>query len=411
MPCRVKNHSQEYDMGFDESVKKLSGYANDKHPVTTLYLKLGPRERENFGYKITFKNLAKGLRDEISRRGLSKEALESVEADFAKMQSFVENPDGLAECRGIAIFSCSGGGLWEVLKLPSLYRNQLLIDRSPVMGQLFKVDDDYTRILTVLVDRKKARGFGIDLNGTKEVLDYFYPAAERSTKFHNPEGKYNKKATSLAGTRNFSQGFGEFRFNRMIENEVQQHFKYVAQKVNDYCRKENVHWLILGGTEENITEFSHHLPTALQEKLAGAVTMDLERVKPSLVTEASLDILEKTRAERQKRLLREFADKLPVGYAVDGLRASLDALKNSQVRVLLVEDGFKQPGFLCPDTGDYLVEAGEKCPGGGEAVAVTDLVERAIEEAFSQGAEVEIIQDEPYKKHVHGTGAILRFKL
>ncbi len=39
------------------------------------------------------------------------------------------------------------------------------------------------------------------------------------------------------------------------------------------------------------------------------------------------------------------------------------------------------------------------------------VVERASEEAFGQGAEVEIIQDEPYKKHIHGTGAILRFKL
>ncbi len=398
-------------MGFEESVNKLSGYSNDKHPVTTLYLKLGPKERENFGYKITLKNLAKGLRDEIGKRGLSKDALESVEADLAKIQSFVDSSNGLTECRGIAIFSCSGGGLWETLKLPSLSRNQLLIDRSPVMGQLFKMDDENKGIVTVLIDRKKARIFSIGLDGATEVLDYFYPAAERSTKFHNPQGKYNKKGTSLAGSRNFSQGFGEFNFNRMIENEIHQHFKYITQKLKDYCRSENVHWLVLGGTEENITEFSHHLPTAIREKLAGTVTIDLERVKPSLVTEASLDIIERTRAERQKMLLQEFADKLAVGYAVDGLKSTLDALRNGQVRVLLVEEGFSQPGFVCPDSGVYLTDGSEKCNGGGEPIPVTDLVDRAIEEAFNQGAEVEIIQDEPYKKPVHGAGAILRFKL
>jgi hypothetical protein len=66
-------------MGFEESVNKLSGYYNDKHPVTTLYLKLGPRERENFSYKIMFKNLAKGLRDEIGKRGISRDALNDHE--------------------------------------------------------------------------------------------------------------------------------------------------------------------------------------------------------------------------------------------------------------------------------------------------------------------------------------------
>jgi peptide subunit release factor 1 (eRF1) len=398
-------------MGFEESVKNLSGYSNEKFPVTTLYLKLGPRERENFGYKITLKNLAKGLRDEIGKSGLPKEALESVESDLSKIQSFIDNQDELTECRGLALFSCSGGRFWEALKLPSLDRNQLLIDRAPVLGQVFKSDDDNSHIVTVLIDRKKARIFSIGLDGAEEILDYFEPSAERSTKFHNPQGKYTKKTAPVSTFRSLTQGFGEFSFNRMIENEIHKHFKYVAQMLKDYCRNEKVNWLVLGGTEENVTEFSHHLPTDLRDKLAGSVNIDLERVKPSLVAEVSLDVLEKTRAGRQKKLLQEFADKLPVGYAVDGLRGTLDALRNGQVRVLFVEDGFKQPGFLCPDTGDYLIDAGGKCPGGGEPVPVADLVERAIEEAFGQGAEVEIIQDEPYKKQIHGTGAILRFKL
>ncbi len=398
-------------MGFEESVNNLSRYTNEKYPVTTLYLKLGPRERENFGYKISFKNLAKGLRDEIGKSGLSRDALESVEADLSKIQSFIDTPDTLGECRGIAIFSCSGGGLWEALKLPSLDRNQLLIDRSPIIGQLYKADDVHRHIVTVLIDRKKARIFSIGLDGAEEILDYFEPSAERSTKFHNPQGKYTKKSAPASGARNLSQGFGEFTFNRTIENEIHKHFKYVAQMLKDYCRNEKVNWLVLGGTDENVTEFSHHLPTDLRDKLAGTVNIDLERVKPSLVTEASLDALDKTRAARQKKLLREFADKLPVGYAADGLRATLDALRKDQVRVLLVEDGFKQPGFLCPESGEYFLEAGEECTGGGGAVPVADLVDRAIEEAFGQGAEVEIIQDESSKKQFHGTGAILRFKI
>ena len=398
-------------MGFDDSISKLSRYSNDKHPVTTLYLKLNPHDRENFGYKIMLKNLAKELRENMGKRGISKEALESVESDLSKIQSYIDNADGLTECRGIAVFSCSGDGFWEALKLPALYKNQLLIDRTPATGQLYKVADDYRHIVTVLIDRKKARIFGIDLDGTHEVLDYFYPAAERSTKFHNPEGKYTKKSMPASDARSLSQGFGEFKFNRMIENEIHQHFKYVTQMLRDYYRKENFRWLILGGTDENIAEFAHHLPTEMTERLAGTVTLDLERIKPSIVTEASLDTLDKTRAGKQQKLLQEFADKLPVGYAVDGLKSTLDAIRNGQVRVLFVEDGYTHPGFVCPDSGEYLTDGAGKCPGGGDPVPVNDLVECAVDEAFGQGAEVEIIQDEPYKKLIHGAGAILRFKL
>ncbi|MFI5322536.1 MAG: hypothetical protein ACHQ6U_03160 [Thermodesulfobacteriota bacterium] len=398
-------------MGFEDTINKLSGYANDTYPITSLYLKLGPRERGNFRYTIKLKNLEKDLRDEIAGRGLSKAVLESVESDLSKIHSFVDSGNDLSECRGIAIFSCSNGGLWEMLKLPSVYRNQLIIDRSPAIGQLIKVYDEYSRIVTVLIDRKKARIFSIDLDGSKEILDYFDPSAERSTKFHNPQGKYTKKSAKVSVARSLSQGFGEFNFNRMIENEIQKHFKYVTQKLNDYNRAENFRWLILGGTEENVSEFSHHLHTDMRNKIAGSVSIDLERVKPSLVMNAALDVLEVARAEKLKRFVDEFAAKLPVGYAVDGLRSTLDALRNGQVRVLLVEDGFCKPGFVCPESGLYLTDASEKCHDDEEPVPVNDLVDCAIDEAFNQDAEVEILQNEPYKKHIHGTGAILRFKL
>jgi peptide chain release factor subunit 1 len=398
-------------MGFEDSINKLSGYANDTYPVTSLYLKLGPRDRGNFRYTIKLKNLEKNLRDKIGTSGLSKAALESVESDLARIRSLVDSGSDLSECRGIAIFSCSKDGLWEVLKLPSVYRNQLEIDRSPVIGQLIKVHDEYSRIVTVLVDRKKARIFSIDIDGPKEILDYFDPAAERSTKFHNPQGKYTKKTAPASDARNLSQGFGEFNFNRTIENEIHKHFKYVAQMLNEYCRNEKVNWLVLGGTEENVTEFTHHLTTDLRDKLAGTVNIDRERVKPNLVMDESLDVLEAVRAERQKKLIDEFAGKLPVGYAVDGLKATLDALRNAQARVLLVEEGFSQPGYVCPESEMYLMDSSEKCPGGEEPAPVNDLIDCAIDEAFNQGAEVEIIPDEPYKKHIHGMGAIIRFKL
>lgn len=396
-------------MSIEETIIKLSGYQNGEYPITSLYLKLGPHERENFIYTIKLKNMAKSLREDVESRDLSKEAAESVEKDVAKITSFIDDPDNLTECRGIAIFSCSEKGLWEVLKLPSVYRNQLVADRSPLLGQLIKIEDEYTHLVTVLVDRKKARIFKLDSNGVGEILDYFYPAASRTTKFHSPEGKFQMRVSAGTAAGNLSQGFGEYGFNRTIENEIHQHYKYVAEKVLDYFRETKFHWIILGGTDENISEFSHHLHSSLRDKLAGTISTDMDRVKPSQVAGETLDAVEAAIAVRQKKLIEEFSEKLSNGYALDGIKSSWNALLNGQVRVLLVAEGFSQPGFICPESGQISIQGKDGCPENKEAVPVQDLVDRAIEGAFGQGGEVEIISDDELKKQVRGVGAILRF--
>ncbi|MEQ9619052.1 MAG: hypothetical protein RIG61_07730 [Deltaproteobacteria bacterium] len=396
-------------MSIEETIIKLSGYPNDEYPITSLYLKLGPRERENFIYTIKLKNMIKNLREDQESRSLSKEAAESVEKDIAKITGFIDDPDNLTECRGIAVFSCSEKGLWEVLKLPYVYRNQLVADRSAVIGQLIKVEDEYTHIVTVLVDRKKARIFKLDSSGVSEILDYFYPAASRTTKFHSPESQFKKMSPSASGYANVAQGFGEYGFNRTIENEIHQHYKYIAEKVLDYYREMKFHWLILGGTDENISEFSHHLHSSLEDKLAGAISTDMDRVKPSQVAEETLDAVEAAIADRQEKLIQEFSEKLSNGYALDGIKSSWNALLNGQVRVLLVAEGFSQPGFICPESGQISIDGKDGCPENKEALPVQDLVDRAIEGAFGQGGEVEIVSGDELKKQIQGVGAILRF--
>jgi len=398
-------------MSFEDTAKELNDYVNEDSPVTSLYLKLGPQERDNFKYTIILKNMVKELKEEIASGGLDKEAADSVESDLNKITSFIDNPDNVTECRGIAVFSCASDGLWEVVKLPSVYRNQLVIDRTPLTGQLLKIDDEYRHIVAVLVDRKKARIFNIGVNGASEIMDYFYPGASRTTKFHSPEGKFEMRTGADYSAGNLSQGFGEYGFNRTIENEIHQHYKYVAEKVLDYYRQHKFRWLILGGTEENIPEFSHHLHSKVSERLAGTVSLDLERVKPSQITDAALEAVDSSRSERHSALLEEFKGKLATGYAIDGIKPVWNALRNDQVRVLLVAEGYSQPGYVCRDSGILFEDEEDDCTSDSPHTPVRDLVDRAIGVAFGQGGEVEMLTDDELKKEIHGVGAILRFTI
>jgi len=180
-------------MNLEGRIDKLLEYHNDEYPITSLYLKLAPSNRVNFKYKTTLKNLIKKQRVNLNKRNIGESAIESVELDFKKIINLVDDTDELTECRGVCIFSATRSKIWEVFKLPLVYRDQLVIDRSPLLGQLIKINNDYRNIVTIFIDRKKARIFRQDPDGSHEILDFFYPGASRTTKFKSTEGKFKQK--------------------------------------------------------------------------------------------------------------------------------------------------------------------------------------------------------------------------
>jgi peptide subunit release factor 1 (eRF1) len=399
-------------MELDNRIKNLSEYKYQGYPVTSLYLRMEPQDRQNLKYKLKAKNLVKDMKRSLSERALSKSSLDSIDADFTKILSHLDNVTDISECRGIAVFSSSGGKYWEIYKLPAVYRNQLVVDRAPHLGQLIKINDEYSDIVAAVIDRKKARIFRLAPDGAHEILDYFYPGASRTRKQSSPEGKFKQRVSQVQGTGSLAQGYGEHGFHRTIENEIHQHYKYIADKVFEYYKDNKFKWLIVGGTEKNISEFSDHLHTYLRDILAGAITADVDKIKPYQVMDAALDALGSKKADTQKQLIGEFEEKLPSGLTVNGIDPTLSALSIGQLRVLLIEEEFSAPGFMYPDSGVFVTEENrENVPQDEEPDYIVDVVDLAIEEAYRQKAEIEILSDGKLKKKINGMAGILRFKL
>ena len=399
-------------MGLKDDIKSLSEYEYQNYPVTSLYLGLGPQDRQNLQYKTKAKNLVKDIRKSLTNRALDKSSLESIESDFNKISNYIENATDVSECRGLAVFSCSGENFWEIYKLPVVYRNQLVVDRSPLLAQLIKINDEYSDIVIVLIDRKKARIFRIDPDGAHEILDYFYPGASRTRKFSSSEGTFKQRVAQGASAGNQPQGYGEHGFQRIIENEIHQHYKYIADRLFEYYRDNKFKWLVIGGTEKNVSEFSNHLHTYLRDILAGSIAADIDKIKPYQVMDATLDALESRKIDKQKKLLDEYREKLASGLTVNGVNSTLSALSKGQLRVLFIEEEFSVPGFMCPETGVLMTEEKrEECPEEAGPVYVVDIVDLAIEEAFRQNTETEVLRGDVFKKRVSGMAGILRFKL
>ncbi len=397
-------------MNLENKINKLLGFKSDKYPITSLYLKLRPEERENFRYRITLKNLVKEETDRLSKGNFTKEALESIEADLRKIADYVENPSQLTGCRGIAIFSSARERVWEVFKLPLVYRNRLAVDWSPFVRQLVTMKDEFGDIVVVIIDRKKARLFRMGLNGVGEILDYLYPEATRNTKFQAQEGKSIQRVTRVGGG-DIAHGYGEYGFQRMIENEMHQHFKHISEGLFNYYKENKFDWLIIGGVEQVIADFPNHLHTYLKEKFLGTISAEINLIKTDELVEKSLDLLEVIERRNEKKLVKEFEQKLVSGLAVNGLEVTLKALMMGRVRLLLVLEQFSHSGFKCPESGVLVLENRENlCPEGKTPIPVVDIVNEAIEEALGQKVEIEVILDEEAREKIDGIGAILRFK-
>ncbi len=398
-------------MDFKSEINELLRFKSDKYPIVSLYLKLGPKERENFKYKITLKDMIKEERDRLHKGDFAKEVLESVEADFRKISDFIENTDSLTACRGVAVFSSSAERLWEVFKLPLVYRNCLVVNSSALVRQLVAINDEFGDIAVVIVDRKQARLFRIGLSGADEVADYFYPEATRSTKFRAQEGRFKQRLSPTVGGGHVPHGYGEYGFNRMIEDEVHRHLKYVSERLFDHYKESKFDWLVIGGAEHILADFPNYLHTYLKQRLLGTITVDISTVRPDEIAEKALDLLEKRERKNEEKILEEFGEKLQSGLAVNGVRDTLKALMMGQVGMLLVTEGFTHPGFKCPESGVLVLEKFDNlCPEGKTPLPVADVVDEAIEEALGQRAEIEVIFNEE-KKKLDGIGAILRFKL
>jgi peptide chain release factor subunit 1 len=112
----------------------------------------------------------------------------------------------------------------------------LVVGRSPLTRQLFRINDEFGDIAVVLIDRKKARLFRISLNRAEEIVGYLYPESARTTRFQAQEGVFRQRVSTSAGGEGVAQGYGEYSFQRMIEN-VHQHFKMYLKNYLNIIKK------------------------------------------------------------------------------------------------------------------------------------------------------------------------------
>jgi peptide subunit release factor 1 (eRF1) len=377
----------------EDRLQRLTTVRSDRHRVVTCYLKLEPRDRSRGKYLIKIKNRVRDAIRALPRLGLERSVQEAVERDLERVQQHIRNPANLPSTQGIAIFACEGIGLFEAIPLPVVYRSRLAVDATPLVRELASVEDEFGRLLTVVLDRTSARFFEVTAYDAVE-LPGLRADSTRGGRFRGDQD---------------GPGWGEHTYNNRIRHEKQRHFEAIARELFAIDRRHPARGIVIAATGTDAGAVAPFLHNYLVERVIGTARLNPKEATPALVHAATLVVRESWEREAERAAVRQLEEALGTGWAVNGTDPTLRALARGQARTLLVNADASEPGFRCGDSG-RLARTERECRAEGEPIAVLDIVDDAIEEALRQGVDVDVIYEPEARDAVEGLGAMLRFR-
>ncbi len=377
-----------------ELLERLTHVEPGEHRVVTCYLKLEPRDRSRGKYLIKVKNRVKAALQALPRLKLERRIADEVARDLDRVQQFLRNPGNLPHTQGLAIFACEGIGLFETVALPVVHRSRLSVDTSPLVRELASVEDEFGRLLTVVLDRSKARFFEVTAHDSHE-LPGIRADSTRGKRFH--------------GDQDGTSGWGEHTYNNRIRQEKQRHYEAIARELFAMDRRHPAHGIVLAGTGADAGAVEPFLHSYLAERVIGTVRLNPKDATLASVHSATLAVREGYERASERTLVHEMLEGVGTGWGVNGLAPTLKALSRGQVRSLLVNADSSEGGFRCGDSGRLALTERE-CRGEGDPIPVLDIVDDAIEEALRQKVDVNVVYEPEARDSIESLGALLRFR-
>jgi peptide subunit release factor 1 (eRF1) len=386
MPQTI-NEEPQLARSIDDHLDRLVAFEATTLPVISLYLNA---QSDKHGRDQFEQFIKRELYGRVRTYPATSPERASFEADVKKIQDYLESELKPA-ANGVAIFACTGAGLFEAVQLNApVEENRLYVYTQPHLYHLARLDDEHPRFAALVTDANSARIF---LFGLGETLE-------------SEQVKGKKVQRVKVG------GWSQARYQRRVQNAHQSHAKEAIDTLGKLVRSEGIKHVLIAGDPQIIPVLRDQMPKELADKIVDVVKLDL-KASDQDVFQATLERMReedaKTDAEKVDRLFREYRAR---GLAVVGPQDTLEALANGQVDELLVSTALEQShpeeepveAILAPESPDASgsTETDEPRP-----VLLADLL---VTKAKQIDAKVTFIQEAGLLMEVDGVGAFLRWR-
>ncbi len=309
---------------------------------------------------------------------LKGELLINFDNTMADIEELLQSNIG----ENVSIFASHKHNFLIYVPLPVQLKNMLIVDSSPYIRPLARIQDEWESFTLLLVSSNYAKIFSVSLGKVDET----------------------KKLSADIMNKHKKGGMSQARFNRLRRGAINAFLTEVIEALQKRADER----IIVAGPGNAKNHLIDMLPKELSDRIVDVIDIDIDDERKLLKESVSL-ISERERLESREAVQRLKEEILKDSLAVYGLEDTLKAVKNGQVELLIIEKDYKLRGWICENC--QVVGEGTKnsCPYCGKKTSEVDVLEEILEFAKRTDAEIEFTDDEEIADLGH-VGAILIFK-
>jgi peptide chain release factor subunit 1 len=290
-------------------------------------------------------------------------ARQSLDADARRIEGTLDGED-LSGVDGLALFACSGIGLWEEVRSPEPFQTQVAAGNTADLFQLARLLDDSVSGVVAIVDTNTCRLF-VTRRGALE---------ERSGPDEPPDEH----------RRHNQGGWSQARYQRHVDMQDKRFAKEAADAIDRLVETERARHVILAGDERAIPILEGELSERVRALVDHVMHLPM-RTSADDVSDEVLPILAAIEdAEARDAGDRAVGEWLAGDLGVVGIQATKTALEMGQVDQLVIDE---------------------------TAGPVEEVRAELTRSAALTGASVEIVRDHPGLAQHEGVAATLRFRI
>lgn len=370
-----------------ETINRMIQFQGDGLPVVSLYVPLGLGvSRREVHSRVT--SLVDQLKPLAKDRSAEHERRMSLLADIERIK------ERLGEERWqpgtIAIFSCSGRGLYEEISLPRRVRDRIVVDETAFARPMLAVLDEYHRSCVVVIDKASAQVWELYLDEMRDLA---------------------RVRDRVLRKRDYAAGLAEDRVRNKADELSKRHYRRVVETLDELFRTGGYDLLIIGGHDYEIPAFLDFLTHDLRGRVGGSFSIDPATAPLAEVRANADSIVQRYEHAEKQQLVAEVLERSAAGgLATVGLGTCLWAGSAAAIQKLLVQEGATAPGVVCDQSG-WLALEGDTCPlCGNPTRRVPDVIDELVEAVITEGGSISHVTADTELKH-YTLAATLRFPL
>jgi len=373
-----------------DDIRELANFRSPEGCAVTFYYQpSAPPNKSHREESIRVKDLIRNALREAEKHGKNG----STRSDLEKINSMVDPLHG-SSGKAKAIFACGQQGFWREFDIPAqLLTPKIAVSQRFHLKPLAAVLDGEQRACVLLADRAKARVFELFNDEVVEKEDFINELTRRG------------KSDGYAG---YDAGHAE----RKQTNEAMQHFRLVADRIEQYFEHGGYDRLLIGCRDDVWSEIEPQLQSLARQHLVGHFRIDPKVATPEQVKQMAHEQLARYSANMKQELIREvIGEAHRNGRGAIGLRRVLRSLETGEISTLLLGSSFDAAGVKCYHCGHMDLHVSPICAVcGKDTTELEDIGDAIVGHAIRTGVELVYIPDDEEFDRIGRIAALLRFR-